>query len=169
MECRPKKVEYIDRTLLDSIIVRGSTDTIIKTVKVNKYVDIPKPTVIKEIKDTCLDLKIQDYKVNVSDSLISGDVTARVLGELKSLKLDYEVCVPTIYKTDSVFTYKTVTKYKQPTSIMFGGQVGGNQKTFMAGVNVGLLTPKGLVYEVQYNFTGNTVMFGIKKAFKLQK
>lgn len=167
--CSPK-VQYLDRHFTDSIIVKSKRDTIYRTIKVNKYVTIDKePIIIRTIKDTCFDLQEKDYIQDVSDSLISGKITARVLGNLQSLKLDYDVCIPTVYQTDSVFSYRTITKYKQPVSLMVGGAIGGNQNTFVAGINLGLITPKGMVYETQYDFSGKTITFGVKKAFKLQK
>lgn len=167
--CSPK-IQYLDRHITDSIVVKSKRDTIYKTIKVNKYITVDKePTIIRTIKDTCFDLQEKDYTQDVSDSLISGKITARVLGNLQSLKLDYDVCIPTVYQTDSVFSYKTITRYKQPLSLMIGGAIGGNQKTFVAGINLGLITPKGMVYETQYDFSGKTITFGVKKAFKLQK
>lgn len=167
--CSPK-VQYLDRHITDSIIVKSKRDTIYKTIKINKYITVDKePTIIRTIKDTCFDLQEKDYTQDISDSLISGKITARVLGSLKSLKLDYDVCIPTVYQTDSVFSYKTITKYKQPLSLILGADIGGNANQFIIEPSVGILTPKGYLYSAGYDISQKTYTFGIRKSIKLKK
>jgi len=167
--CNKPKVQYIDRTIVDSIIRKSTVDTVYVTNRVIKYVSVPYPDLIKEYKDTCLDLQVNRYTVPVEDTLITGKIIARVTGTLDSLKLDYTYKYPVITKTDSITIYKTRTVYKQPLSLTVGGAIGGNKNTFVAGINAGIITPKGMVYEAQYDFSGKSITFGVKKAFKLQK
>jgi hypothetical protein len=167
--CNKPKIQYLDRTVVDSIIRKSTVDTVYKTVTKTMYVQIAEPELIKEYKDTCLDLKVNRYTQIVQDSLITGKIVARVTGTLDSLKLDYTYKYPVITKTDSITIYKTRTVYKQPLSLTVGGAIGGNKNTFVAGINAGIITPKGMVYEAQYDFSGKSITFGVKKAFKLQK
>ncbi len=167
--CNKPKIQYLDRTIVDSIIRKSTVDTVYVTNRVIKYVSVPYPDLIKEYKDTCLDLQVNRYTVPVEDTLITGKIVARVTGTLDSLKLDYTYKYPVITKTDSITIYKTRTVYKQPLSLTVGGAIGGNKNTFVAGVNAGIITPKGMVYEAQYDFSGKSITFGVKKAFKLQK
>ena len=167
--CNKPKVQYLDRTVVDSIIRKSTVDTVYVTNRVIKYVSVPYPDLIKEYKDTCLDLQVNRYTVPVEDTLITGKIIARVTGTLDSLKLDYTYKYPVITKTDSITIYKTRTVYKQPLSLTVGGAIGGNKNTFVAGINAGIITPKGMVYEAQYDFSGKSITFGVKKAFKLQK
>ena len=167
--CNKPKVQYIDRTVVDSVIRKSTVDTVYVTNRIIKYVSVPYPDLIKEYKDTCLDLQVNRYTVPVEDTLITGKIIARVTGTLDSLKLDYTYKYPVITKTDSITIYKTRTVYKQPLSLTVGGAIGGNKNTFVAGINAGIITPKGMVYEAQYDFSGKSITFGVKKAFKLQK
>jgi hypothetical protein len=167
--CNKPKIQYLDRTVVDSIIRKSTVDTVYVTNRVIKYVSVPYPDLIKEYKDTCLDLQVNRYTVPVEDTLITGKIIARVTGTLDSLKLDYTYKYPVITKTDSITIYKTRTVYKQPLSLTVGGAIGGNKNTFVAGINAGIITPKGMVYEAQYDFSGKSITFGVKKAFKLQK
>ena len=167
--CNKPKIQYLDRTVVDSIIRKSTVDTVYKTVTKTKYVEIAEPELIKEYKDTCLDLKVNRYTQIVQDSLITGKIIARVTGTLDSLKLDYTYKYPIITKTDSVTIHKTRTVFKQPLSLTIGGAVGGNKNMFVAGINAGIITPKGMVYEAQYDFSNKSITFGVKKAFKLQK
>jgi len=167
--CNKPKIQYLDRTIVDSIIRKSTVDTVYVTNRVIKYVSVPYPDLIKEYKDTCLDLQVNRYTVPVEDTLITGKIIARVTGTLDSLKLDYTYKYPVITKTDSITIYKTRTVYKQPLSLTVGGAIGGNKNTFVAGINAGIITPKGMVYEAQYDFSGKSITFGVKKAFKLQK
>lgn len=167
--CNKPKIQYLNRTVVDSIIRKSTVDTVYVTNRVIKYVSVPYPDLIKEYKDTCLDLQVNRYTVPVEDTLITGKIIARVTGTLDSLKLDYTYKYPVITKTDSITIYKTRTVYKQPLSLTVGGAIGGNKNTFVAGINAGIITPKGMVYEAQYDFSGKSITFGVKKAFKLQK
>lgn len=167
--CNKPKIQYLDRTVVDSIIRKSTVDTVYVTNRVIKYVSVPYPDLIKEYKDTCLDLQVNKYTIPVEDTLITGKIIARVTGTLDSLKLDYTYKYPVITKTDSITIYKTRTVYKQPLSLTVGGAIGGNKNTFVAGINAGIITPKGMVYEAQYDFSGKSITFGVKKAFKLQK
>jgi len=167
--CNKPKVQYIDRTIVDSIIRKSTIDTVYKTQKVLTYVPVSYPELIKEYKDTCLDLQVNKYTIPVQDSLIQGKIVARVTGTLDSLKLDYTYKYPIITKTDSVTVHKTRTIFKQPLSLTVGGALGGNKNMFVAGINAGIITPKGMVYEAQYDFSNKSITFGVKKAFKLQK
>ena len=167
--CNKPKVQYIDRTIVDSIIRKSTVDTVYKTHKVLTYVPVSYPELIKEYKDTCLDLQVNRYTIPLEDSLISGKIIARITGTLDSLKLDYTYKYPIITKTDSVTIHKTRTVFKQPLSLTVGGAVGGNKNMFVAGINAGIITPKGMVYEAQYDFSNKSITFGVKKAFKLQK
>jgi hypothetical protein len=167
--CNKPKIQYLDRTVVDSIIRKSTVDTVYITNRVVKYVSVPYPDLIKEYKDTCLDLQVNRYTIPVQDSLITGKIVARVTGTLDSLKLDYTYKYPLIIKTDSVTIHKTRTVYKQPLSLLIGGALGGNKNMFVAGINAGVITPKGMVYEAQYDFSNKSITFGVKKAFKLQK
>lgn len=167
--CNKPKIQYLDRTVVDSIIRKSTVDTIYITNRVVKYVAVSYPDLIKEYKDTCLDLQVNRYTIPVQDSLITGKIVARVTGTLDSLKLDYTYKYPLIIKTDSVTIHKTRTVYKQPLSLTVGGAIGGNKNMFVAGINAGVITPKGMVYEAQYDFSNKSITFGVKKAFKLQK
>ncbi len=167
--CNKPRIQYLDRTVVDSIIRKSTVDTVYKTVTKTKYVQIAEPELIKEYKDTCLDLKVNRYTQIVQDSLITGKIIARVTGTLDSLKLDYTYKYPIITKTDSVTIYKTRTVYKQPVCLSVGAALGGSKSSFIAGVNLGIVTPKGWMYEGQYDFSGKSVTFGVKKLIKLQK
>lgn len=167
--CVNPKIQYIDRTVVDSIIRKSTVDTIYRTKYVTKEVPISKPELIKEYKDTCLDLQVNKYTHVLEDSLISGKIVARVTGTLDSLKVDYTYKYPVITKTDSVTIHKTRTVYKQPLSLVVGGALGGSKTSFVAQVNAGILTPKGYLYEAGYDFSNKNITFGVKKAFKLQK
>lgn len=167
--CNKPKIQYIDRTITDSIIRKSTVDTMYVTNRVIKYVSVPYPELIKEYKDTCLNLQVNKYTIPVEDSLIVGKIIARVTGTLDSLKVDYTYKYPVITRSDSTTIYRTKTVYKQPLSLTIGGAVGGNKSSFIAAANIGIITPKGLIYEGQYDFSNKSITFGIKKAFKLQK
>ena len=109
--CNKPKIQYLDRTVVDSIIRKSTVDTVYVTNRVIKYVSVPYPDLIKEYKDTCLDLQVNRYTVPVEDTLITGKIIARVTGTLDSLKLDYTYKYPVITKTDSITIYKTRTVY----------------------------------------------------------
>lgn len=167
--CVKPKVQYIDRTIVDSIIRKSTIDTIYKVKYVTKNIPVVKPELIKEYKDTCLDLQVNKYTHVLEDSLISGKIIARVTGTLDSLKVDYTYKYPVITKIDSVTIYKTRTVYKQPLSVVVGGNLGGSKNSFVAELNLGIITPKGYFYEAGYDFSNKNITFGVKKAFKLQK
>lgn len=167
--CVKPKVQYIDRTIVDSIIRKSTIDTIYKFKYVTKNIPVVKPELIKEYKDTCLDLQVNKYTHVLEDSLITGKIIARVTGTLDSLKVDYTYKYPVITKIDSVTIYKTRTVYKQPLSVVVGGNLGGSKNSFVAELNAGIITPKGYFYEAGYDFSNKNITFGVKKAFKLQK
>ena len=168
--CTPKQPQYLDRIVTDSIIRKTTVDTVYKYITKKATVKIDTvPNLVTTYKDTCLDLKVQDYTQHINDSVITGKIIARVTGSLDSLKFNFTYKYPIITKTDSVTIYRTRTVYKQPLSLIIGGAIGGNKNTFIAGVNAGIITPKGMVYEGQYDFSNKTVTFGVKKSIKLQK
>lgn len=167
--CRPVSVKYIDRTITDSIIRKSTVDTFYITNRTIKYVPVSYPELIKEYKDTCLDLQVNSYTIPVQDSLIIGKIVARVTGTLDSLKVDYTYKYPVISKTDSVTVYQIRTVFKQPLSLSVGAALGGSATSFVAAVNLGFVTPKGWVYEGQYDFSNKSITFGVKKLIKLQK
>ena len=70
--CNKPKIQYLDRTVVDSIIRKSTVDTVYKTVTKTKYVQIAEPELNKEYTDTSLQLKVNRYTKIVQDNLITG-------------------------------------------------------------------------------------------------
>jgi hypothetical protein len=168
--CTPKQPQYLDRIVTDSIIRKTTVDTVYKYITKKSTVKIDTvPNLVTTYKDTCLDLKVQDYTQHINDSVITGKIIARVTGTLDSLKFNYTYKYPIITKTDSVTIYRTNTVYKQPISLVVGADIGGNQKQFIFEPTVGVTTNKGHMYSLGYDVPQKTLSFGYRKLIKLQK
>lgn len=159
-----KTVVKTDTVKISHIDTIKFTDTIYRKI----LVKVAQPIIeIDEKGDS-----VGTYISNYSDSLIDGEITSKVKGELLTQELSYKPKFPKyIIKTDSIIITKdSTTVINNNTFKLIGGiDIGGNLNVFDVSSVVGFETKKGMIYGYRYGIISNTHNIQISKTFSFKK
>lgn len=165
------KKETVTKT--ETKYIKGKVDTL---AVFNHYVETkgiilnPKPkikyiTKYDTIRDTIYKKKIKEFKVNVKDSLIDGEMTIRNYfnGDLFSADFKYKPLFPKyITRVDTIFKTETITETLTKERSKFGIGIGYDWEQTNAQL-LGSYTLKNgiqLIYEYEFPLTKD-IQFGL--------
>jgi hypothetical protein len=156
---------------VDTLRIKGKTDTIKITVKEPIYipVEIPVPVTVTVPSDSG-DIVVNEYTTEVIDSLIQGTITSQVDGVLVSQSFSYKPLFPKyITRTDTVIIDKTETSVLKRNYLGVGAEIGGSATTVNVSPKLSLITRKGYTYSYRYGLMDKSHHFSIVKHFNLKE
>jgi hypothetical protein len=158
-------------TKVDTLRIKGKTDTIKITVKEPIYIpiEIPTPVTVTVPSDSG-DITVHEYSSEIRDSLIEGTITSQVDGKLIAQNFKYKPLFPKyITRTDTIVIDKTETSVLKRNYIGLGAEIGGSATSVNVSPKLSLITRKGYTYSYRYGLMDKTHNISIVRHFNLKE
>ena len=156
---------------VDTLKIKGKTDTVKITVEKPIYikVNIPTPVTVTVPSDSG-SIAVHEYSSEIKDSLLIGTITSRVDGTLIAQDFTYEPLFPKyITRTDTIVIDKHETSVVKRNYIGLGAEIGGSATSVNVSPKLSLITRKGYTYSYRYGLMDGSHNIGMTKHFNMKE
>lgn len=162
--------EVIATTKIDTLKIKGKTDTIEFIVEKPIYINIEVPIPVTISDPLNSSITLNEYKTSIIDSLLEGTITSQIDGILVSQYFEYKPLFPKyINRVDTIIIDKKETIIKKRWGISAGGEVGFGATSFNLSPVVSLHMKNDYIYSYRYGLIDKTHNVTIQKRLNFRR